>query len=159
VAAGALAIILPMSSLPVVHPSRGAAQAPAASVGARRRVLRRAALGALAAGAWLAAPAARGQPAAGPGRPIPDNAEVGRLAIGVFPEATLDGKPVRLGPGARIYDEQNLIRPPSTVAGERRVAFVRGTLGELTQVWLVTDAEYKAIAERIAAARRAAQGR
>jgi len=66
---------------------------------------------------------------------------------------------VRLGPGARIYDEQNLIRPPSTVAGERRVAFVRGTLGELTQVWLVTDAEYKAIAARIAAARRAAQGR
>ena len=91
--------------------------------------------------------------------PVPEQAELGRLRIGVFPEATLDGKAVRLGPGARIYDESNVIRPPSTVEGERRVAFVRGTIGEITQVWLVTDEEYRAIAARIAAARRNATPR
>ena len=89
-------------------------------------------------------------------RPIPADAEVGRLAIGVFPEATLDGRPVRLGPGTRIFDEQNMIRPPSTVGGERKVALARGTLGEITRVWLLSDAEFREISNRIAAARRAA---
>jgi hypothetical protein len=92
-------------------------------------------------------------------RSIPASAELGRLRIGVFPEATIDGRPVRLGPGTRIYDESNVIRPPSTVDGERRVAFARGTMGEVNLVWLVTDAEYRDIAARIAAARRAAAQR
>jgi hypothetical protein len=90
-------------------------------------------------------------------RAIPDGVELGRLRIGVFPEATIDGRPVLLGPGTRIRDESNTIRPPSTVSGERRVAYQRGTLGEVVQVWLVTDEEWRAISARIAAARRAAQ--
>jgi hypothetical protein len=92
-------------------------------------------------------------------RPIPANAEIGRLRIGVFPEATLDGRPVRLGPGTRIYDEQNMIRPPAGIDGERKVAFVRGTQGEPIQVWLLNDAEFRAIGDRIAAARRAGTAR
>jgi hypothetical protein len=89
-------------------------------------------------------------------RPIPDNAEVGRLRVGVFPEATLDGRAVRLGPGTRIYDERNMIAPPGGIAGERKIAFVRGTQSEVNQVWLLSDGEYKALSDRIAAARRAA---
>jgi hypothetical protein len=92
-------------------------------------------------------------------RPIPATAEIGRLRIGVFPEAVLDGRPVLLGPGTRIYDEQNMIRPPAGVDGERKVAFVRGTQGELVQVWLLNDAEFRAIGDRIAAARRAGTAR
>jgi hypothetical protein len=76
-----------------------------------------------------------------------------------IPEATLDGKPVRLGPGARIRDESNTIRPPSTVEGERRVAYQRGLMGEIVQVWLLTDDEWRTISARIAAARRAAPPR
>ncbi len=118
------------------------------------RPLRPLRVGALIAGLLLAAVAL-----AQIARPIPDNVEIGRLAIAVFPQATLDGRAVTLGPGTRIYDENNTIRPPSTVTGERRVAFVRGTIGEINQVWLLSDAEYRAIASRIAAARRAAQQR
>jgi len=88
-------------------------------------------------------------------RPIPASAEVGRLRIGVFPEATLDGRAVRLGPGTRIYDANNMISPPGSIAGERKVAFVRGTIGEITQVWLLNDAEFRDLSNRIAAARRA----
>lgn len=121
---------------------------------ARRRLL---AAAPAAAFALLVVPRARAQ---GPGqRPIPEDAEVGRLEILVFPQAMLDGRPVMLGPGTRIFDEQNMIRPPSTVQGVHRVAFARGTMGEITRVWLVTDAEFREIAARIAAARRAAQQR
>ncbi|MEI7446099.1 MAG: hypothetical protein WCK28_14510 [Burkholderiales bacterium] len=89
-------------------------------------------------------------------RTLPENAEAGRLRIGVFPEAVLDGKPVLLGPGTRIYDAENRIVPPGQVEGERTVAYVRGQIGEVVQVWLLTDAEYRALVARISAARRAA---
>jgi hypothetical protein len=92
-------------------------------------------------------------------RAIPEAVELGRLRVDVFPEGTLDGKPVRLGPGARIRDESNTIRPPSTVEGERRVAYQRGLMGEIVQVWLLTDDEWRTISARIAAARRAAPPR
>ena len=120
--------------------------------GRRSPARRRVAL-ALAAGAsaWLAREAL-----AQVVRAIPESAELGRMAIGVFPEATLDGRPIRLGAGARIRDEHNVIRPPSTVAGERRVAYRRGTMGEINEVWLLTDTEYRSIvaARRAAASRR-----
>ena len=113
-------------------------------------------------GAGLASLALAGVPARAQSalpRSIPEGVELGRLRIGVFPEATLDGRPVQLGPGARIRDESNTIRPPSTIEGERRVAYQRGSLGELVQVWLLTDDEWRAISARIAAARRAAPQR
>jgi len=120
-----------------------------------RSLHRRPLLLALAAGLLaLARPAAAQQGQLQ--RPIPADAEVGRLVIGVFPEARLDGRAVRLGPGTRIFDEQNMIRPPTTVAGERKVALARGAMGEITRVWLLSDAEFREISNRIAAARRAA---
>jgi hypothetical protein len=90
-----------------------------------------------------------------PARTIPDAVELGRLRIDVFPQATLDGRPIQLGPGTRIHDQDNRIVPPATVTGERRVAYLRGTLGEVTQVWLVSDQEAREIAARITARRRA----
>jgi len=103
---------------------------------------------------FLLAGAAGGAPAQA-ARTLPETVEVGRLQIGVFPQATLDGQPVQLGAGARIRDEQNLIRPPSTIAGPRPVAFVRGAMNEITQVWLLSDAEFGEVSRRIAEARRA----
>lgn len=108
---------------------------------------------ALACAAWV--PPSGAQPT----RTLPANAEAGRLRIGVFPEAVLDGKPVLLGPGTRIYDAENRIVPPAQLGGERQVAYVRGQLGEVLQVWLLTDAEFRELGARIAAARRAAQPR
>jgi hypothetical protein len=115
---------------------------------------RRAALlqaGAVLAGAVLPGASARAQRS----RAIPETAEIGRLSISVFPDATLDGRPVRLGPGTRIYDAQSMIKPPGSLSGEHKVAYVRGAMNEINQIWLVNDAEYRAIADRIAAARRA----
>jgi hypothetical protein len=93
------------------------------------------------------------------GRPIPEGAEAGRLRMGVFPLAAIDGREVSLGPGTRIYDENNMIRPPSVVDGERKVAYVRGALGEVVQIWLLSDAEFRDLNARITAARRAAAQR
>jgi hypothetical protein len=124
--------------------------APSASGRARVRLL--AAAGALALAPWRVATAQAV-------RQIPDGVELGRLRIGVFPEATLDGRPVQLGPGTRILDADGRIVPPASVGGERRVAYLRGTLGEVTQVWLLSDDEYRTIAARIAAQRRAATQR
>jgi hypothetical protein len=52
-----------------------------------------------------------------------------------------------------------MIAPPGGISGERKVAFVRGTLGEVNQVWLLSDTEFRALSDRIAAARRAAGSR
>ncbi len=103
----------------------------------------------------ITAPAVHGQIA----RSFPDGAEAGRLRMGVFPLATIDGRELRLGPGTRIYDENNMIRPPAMVDGERKIAYVRGQIGEVVQIWLLTDAEFRDLGARIAAARRAASQR
>ncbi len=71
----------------------------------------------------------------------------------------MNGQPVVLGAGARIYDEQNLIRTPASLSGDYRVAFVRGNLGEILQIWMLSDAEYRVVAERAAAARRSGGSR
>ncbi|HYF57875.1 MAG TPA: hypothetical protein VEA81_02835 [Burkholderiaceae bacterium] len=115
---------------------------------ARRRLL---AGGALA----LAAGLARAQSS----RPIPEGAEVGVLRIGVFPEAALDGKPVLLAPGLRIHDERNMIVPPASVTGDRPIAYRRGASGEILQAWLLSAAEHRELAAKIAAARRAGAAR
>ncbi len=93
-------------------------------------------------------------PVAAQTRPIPDRAELGRMQIGVFPEATLDGKPVRLGPGARIYNENSAIVMPATVQGVRQVAFVRGPMGEIVEVWLLNAEQARRLAEAIQARKR-----
>jgi hypothetical protein len=103
----------------------------------------------------IAAPVVHGQIA----RSFPDGAEAGRLRMGVFPLATIDGRELRLGPGTRIYDENNMIRPPAMVDGERKIAYVRGQIGEVVQIWLLSDAEFRELGARIAAARRAATPR
>lgn len=94
-----------------------------------------------------------------PLRPLPEAALAGRLRIDVFPAAVLDGAPVTLSPGARIRDHNNVIRLPVEVSGERKVAYVRGTLGEVRDIWLLTDAEYTALAKRNADLRALQSGR
>lgn len=121
---------------------------PPSPARAVRRLLAGGAL-ALAAGLALAQPP----------RPIPEGAEVGVLRIGVFPEASLDGKPVLLAPGLRIHDERNVIVPPASVTGDRPIAYRRGGTGEILQAWLLSPAEHRELAAKAAAARRAGAAR
>lgn len=82
-------------------------------------------------------------------RPIPASAKLATLKLGVFPDAELNGKAVRLGPGTRIYNQDNIIVIPSTLLGVTTVvAYVTGTLGEVVSVWILKDAEIKEMRAR-----------
>lgn len=82
-------------------------------------------------------------------RPIPEKAKLATLKLGVFPDALLNGKAVKLGPGARIYNQNNAIVVPSTLKDVNNlVAYVTGNLGEVLSVWILSDAEVKALRAR-----------
>lgn len=66
----------------------------------------------------------------------------GSVVFGAPPEVTLNGKPARLAPGARIRDENNLVVLPATLAGRKAVVNYTVELeGMLLDVWLLTPAE------------------
>ena len=82
-------------------------------------------------------------------RPIPANARLATLKLGVFPDAELNGKAIRLGPGARIYNRDNIIIIPSTLKDVAMVvAYVTGSLGEVVTVWILTDDEIRQVRAR-----------
>ena len=82
-------------------------------------------------------------------RPIPANARLATLKLGVFPDAELNGKAIRLGPGARIYNRDNIIVIPSTLKDVAMVvAYVTGSLGEVVTVWILTDEEIRQVRAR-----------
>lgn len=77
-------------------------------------------------------------------RRFPPHTKVGKLLVGVFPEATLNGKPVRFSPGGRIFDQQNVIAIPSTLTAPVIVRYHLDFLGQIDQAWVLTDAELEA---------------
>ena len=82
-------------------------------------------------------------------RPIPANAKLATLKLGVFPDAELNGKWIKLGPGARIYNRDNIIVIPSTLKDVTTVvAYVTGSLGEVVAVWILKEDEIKQIRAR-----------
>ncbi|MGE0310022.1 MAG: hypothetical protein AB7P21_00160 [Lautropia sp.] len=88
-------------------------------------------------------------------RAIPEAANLGTLKIGNFPQATLDGAAVTLGPGFRLYDLLNRIVVPASISGTPLVvAYVRGAIGEVVEAWQLNDAEL-ADRQRLIAARKA----
>ena len=119
---------------------------------ARRRRLLGAAVRAVAAA--LAAVSLVAAASAQVNRTIPTEALPGIFKPSIFPQAFMNGQPVVLGAGVRIHDKQNMILMPASLSGDYRVAFVRGNMNEILQIWILTDAEYRVVAERAAAARR-----
>lgn len=78
--------------------------------------------------------------------PFPRQYPAGRIRFGQFPDATLNGKPVRLGPGARILNQDNLIVPPIAVHGKSYVVgYVADTMGMIMTVWILSEEEYRAL--------------
>lgn len=115
---------------------------------------RRRALGAVAAVAlaWSLPAPAQGT------RSFPEAARPGRFAMRIFPEATLDGEPVRLGAGARIFDQRNMIVMPASLSGSFDALVERDPAGNVSRVWLLTPEELQAAQAR-EQARSAASGR
>ena len=82
-------------------------------------------------------------------RPIPADAKLAKLKLGVFPDAELNGKSIKLGPGTRIYNRDNIIVIPSTVKDlTMTVAYVTGSLGEVVAVWILTNDEIRQVRAR-----------
>lgn len=62
----------------------------------------------------------------------------GRASFGKPPELSIDGQALRLAPGARIRDEQNLLVLSGQLAGRRlAVNYTLDTYGLVKDVWLL----------------------
>jgi hypothetical protein len=66
----------------------------------------------------------------------------GEVVFGTPPEITLNGKPARLAPGARIRDENNMLHLPGSLAGKKFVVNYTTELeGMLLDVWILSRSE------------------
>ncbi len=76
-------------------------------------------------------------------RSAPRDVTPGRLVITLPPEATLDSKPARLSPGARIRNTQNLqVLSGSLVGQNLPIVYKKDTLGLVHEAWILTEDEY-----------------
>jgi hypothetical protein len=66
----------------------------------------------------------------------------GEVVFGTPPQITLNGKPARLAPGARIRDENNLQHLPATLVGRKVVVNYTTELeGLVLDVWMLSRDE------------------
>lgn len=66
----------------------------------------------------------------------------GTIVFGTPPEVTLNGKPARLAPGARIRDANNLlVMSGSLVGGKAVINYTTELEGMLLDVWILSPAE------------------
>lgn len=81
----------------------------------------------------LAAPAA-----AQVARQFPADALRGQIAFGQPPEALLNGKPVRLAPGARIRGQDNMLVLSASLVGQKGlVHYTVDVNGQLRDLWIL----------------------
>lgn len=81
-------------------------------------------------------------------RQIPADARYGEFEILAYPEATIDGKAVRLAAGTQIRDARNMIALPSTVSGRHPALYRLDPSGQLSRVWLLAPGEIEAARAR-----------
>ena len=75
-------------------------------------------------------------------RVFENNALRGELVVTAPPEALLNGKPVRLSPGVRIRNQQNMIQLSGSLLEQRVLVNYRlDGLGQVRDVWLLTEEE------------------
>ena len=75
-------------------------------------------------------------------RTLPDDTERGYIAPMEGSTVLIDGRPMRLAPGATIRNQQNLIIVPASLPPEgSRVEYTLDADGAIFRAWLVTDEE------------------
>jgi hypothetical protein len=75
-------------------------------------------------------------------RGFPPNALRGTLVITAAPEITLDGKPDRLSPGARIRNPDNMLLLSGVLVGQELVVnYTRESAGMVHEVWILSPQE------------------
>src|SRR5512133_2793681 len=99
------------------------------------------ALGAVLAGLLLTSPfIAQAQ---GIRREAPKDVLLAQLVVTAPPDVTLDGKPDRLSPGARIHDLNNMIVLSGGLVGKTLpVVYRRDAAGLVHEAWILTGEEY-----------------
>ncbi len=77
-------------------------------------------------------------------RSAPKDVVLGRITVTAPPQITVDGKPDRLSPGARIRDLNNmLVLSASIVDQPIPVVYRRDGAGLVHEVWQLTEDEYR----------------
>ena len=66
-----------------------------------------------------------------------DGSRLGTMTTGQLPEVTIDGKAMRLAPGARIYNPSNLTITPNQLPANSRVRYKTDATGLVNQVWVL----------------------
>ena len=75
-------------------------------------------------------------------RPFPPTALRGAIAFGQPPEIILNGRPMRLAPGARIRDQNNMLAMSGLLIGETlTVHYTIDISGDVRDVWILTADE------------------
>ncbi len=74
-------------------------------------------------------------------RLIPADAPRGRFTPAQFPEVHINGKPMRLAPGARILMPNNLTVTPNQVAADTLVRYRLDAQGQVLTVWVLSADE------------------
>lgn len=81
-------------------------------------------------------------------RVFPEKTILGKLELGNYPLAQLDGKDTRFAPGGRIINTDNTSVTPMTVQGRVQVLYLLDTMGQIQRVWLLTKDEITAAEQR-----------
>jgi hypothetical protein len=81
-------------------------------------------------------------------RDLPRDARFGKLTAFSYPYASIGGKALRMSPGAKIYNEQNLIIMPAAMRQQAKVLYRLDTAGSLSAIWLLTEREAAAFERR-----------
>jgi hypothetical protein len=75
-------------------------------------------------------------------RPFPQGAKRGSMTPGWYPAVVIDGKSRNLSPGARIWNQDNLIEMPASLRGsDMTVNYTENTQGDIDRVWILTKEE------------------
>jgi len=75
-------------------------------------------------------------------RQFPKNALRGEMVVLAPPNISIDGKPDRLSPGARIHDANNhLVLSAALVNQNLVVNYLRESTGQVHQVWILNSEE------------------
>lgn len=81
-------------------------------------------------------------PAAAFERPFPAPTKRGKMTPAAHPAIVIDGKARQLSPGARIWNENNLIEMPAALRGsELIVNYTENEQGDIDRVWILTPEE------------------
>jgi len=75
-------------------------------------------------------------------RPFPVHALRGELVVLQTPDVSLNGKPARLAPGARVRGDTHMLQQPASLSGQKlTVHYTVDPTGLLMDVWVLNPAE------------------